>query len=89
MGGDVDCHLGLSTYPQEESSFLWAIIHRCALAHSPNTTVPSSISKGCMVTGQLTLCGVESTGYAIYVVCTGQLPCDDDWPAVGSSGLDS
>jgi hypothetical protein len=32
---------------------MWAFVHRCVLVHSPNTTVPSSISKGCMVIGQL------------------------------------
>ena len=62
MGGDVDCYLGPSTYPQGESSWDYVGLYPCCvLVHSSNTTVPSSVSTDCMVTGQLTLCGVEST----------------------------
>ena len=64
------------------------------LVHSPNTTVPSSISRSYMVTGQLTLCGVELSQLEILFLSS----VLKSWPvmtinqlesSVGSSGLGS
>ena len=57
----------------------------CTLVHSPNTTVTFSISRGYMVTGQLTLCGVELSQLVILFLSS----VLKRWPAMTISQLGS